>query len=105
LMAEFRLQTVALGLCWLLLAGSWALARLPSWLVGSLSTGLSLGALILSSWQLFVARPAISELYRVPPGIGWGFFLCLAGLAVTAGASTVIVPGTGARRLALRIGE
>ncbi|MEJ2735517.1 MAG: hypothetical protein P8189_18445 [Anaerolineae bacterium] len=105
LTAEFRLQTVALALCWLLLAGSWALARLPSWLVGSLGTGLSLGALILPSWQLFVARPAISELFRVPPGIGWGFFLCLAGLAVTVAASTVIVPGSGARRLTLRIGE
>lgn len=105
LTAEFRLQTIALGCCWLLLAASWALGRLPSWLVGSLSAGLSLGALILPSWQLFVARPAISELYRVPPGIGWGFFLCLAGLAVTAAASTGIVLGTGARRLTLRIGE
>jgi hypothetical protein len=105
LIAEFRLQTIALGLCWLLLAASWLLGRLPSWLVGSLSAGLSLGALILSSWQLFVATPAVSELYRIQPGIGWGLFLCLAGLALTAAASTGIVLGTRARRLTVRIGE
>jgi hypothetical protein len=105
LTSEFRLQTIALGLCWLLLAASWLLGRLPSWLVGSLGTGLSLGALILSLWQFLVARPAISELYRTPPGVGWGVFLCLAGLALTAAASVVIILGTRARRLTLRIGE
>ncbi len=105
LTSEFRLQTIALGICWLLLAASWLLGRLPSWLVGSLSAGLSLGALILSLWQFLVVRPTINELYRIPPGIGWGVFLCLAGLALTAAASTVIVLGTRARRLALRIGE
>ncbi len=105
LTSEFRLQTIALGICWLLLAASWLLGRLPSWLVGSLSAGLSLGALILSLWQFLVVRPTINELYRIPPGIGWGVFLCLAGLALTAAASTVIVLGTRARRQALRIGE
>lgn len=100
LTAEFRLQTIALGLCWLLLAASWLLGRLPSWLVGSLSAGLSLGALILTSWQLLVAKPAIDEVYRVPPAIGWGVFLCLAGLALIAAASAVIVLETRARRLA-----
>lgn len=101
LTAEFRLQTIALGVCWLLLAASWLLGRLPSWLVASLSAGLSLGALILSSWQLLVARPAINDLYRISPGIGWGAFLCLAGLALIATASTVIVLRTRTWRLAL----
>jgi hypothetical protein len=101
LTGEFRLQTTAVGLCWLLLAASWLLGRLPSWLVGSLSAGLSLGALILPSWHLLVARPAIDELYGIPPAIGWGFFLCLAGLALVAAASAAIVLGTAARRLAL----
>jgi hypothetical protein len=105
LTAEFRLQTIALGICWMLLAASWLLGRLPSWLVGSLSTGLSLGAFIVSSWQFLAARPAISELHRIPPGIGWGVFLCQAGLALTAGSSTVIVLRTRARRLTVQIGE
>lgn len=100
LMAEFRLQTIALGLCWLLLAASWLLGRLPSWLVGPLSAGISLGALILSSWQLLLAKPAIDELYRIPPAIGWGVFLCPVGLALMAAASAVVMLGTRARRLA-----
>ncbi len=100
LSAEFRLQTIAMGLCWLLLAASWLLGRLPSWLVGSLSAAISLGALILLSWQLVVAKPAIDDLYRIPPAIGWGVYLCLGGLALTTAASAVVMLGTRARRLA-----
>jgi len=105
LVAEFRLQTFGLGICWLLLAASWLLGRLTPWLVGALSAGISLGALTLPSWQFLVAKPAVNELYRIPPTIGWGVFLCLVGLALMTAASTVIVLGTRARTPAPRIGE
>lgn len=105
LTAEFRLQTMALGLCWFLLASSWLLGRLPPRLVGSLSAGLSLGALILPSWQFLAVKSAIDEIYRTPPQTGWGAFLCLAGLVLIAAASTASVLETRARGLALQIGE
>lgn len=100
--AEFRAQTLALGVSWLLLAGSWLLGRLPSWLLGSLGAGLSLIALALPAWQFLVAKPAIDAVYGVPPLAGWGIFLCFAGLAVTAAASAMLAlttrSKTGARR-------
>jgi len=88
--SEFRLQAIALGICWLLLAGFWLLRRLPSWLTGSVSTLLALAAGGLPAWQFLVAKPAIDEVYRTPPSIGWGFFLCLTGLAAMAGASAAL---------------
>ncbi len=88
---EFRLQTVALGICWLLLAGFWLLARLPSWLLGSLSSALSLAAGGLTAWQFLAVKSAIDEVYRTPPAVGWGYFLCLIGLAITAGTGTVFL--------------
>jgi hypothetical protein len=100
--AEFRAQTLALAVSWLLLAGSWLLGRLPSWLLGSLGAGLSLIALALPAWQFLVAKPAIDAVYGVPPLAGWGIFLCFAGLAVTAAASAMLAlttrSKTGARR-------
>ena len=88
---EFRLQAVALGVCWLLLAGFWLLGRLPSWLIGSLSSALCLAAGGLSAWQSLVIKSAIDEVYRTPPALGWGLFLCLIGLAITAGTGTVFL--------------
>ncbi len=81
---EFRLQAVALGLCWLLLAGFWLLGRLPAWLTGPLSGGLALSAALLSSWQFALAKPAIDAVYRRPPALGWGYALCMAGLLILA---------------------
>lgn len=88
---EFRLQAIALGVCWLLLAGFWLLGRLPSWLTGSLSAALSLAALVLAAWQYSIVKPAIDAVYRCPPAIGWGFFLCMAGLAILTIASGLFV--------------
>lgn len=81
---EFRLQVLALGLCWLLLAGSWLLGRLPTWLSGPLTVALALAAGALPAWQMLLVKPHIDAVYGTAPALGWGFFLCLAGLAIMA---------------------
>jgi len=83
---EFRLQTAALVVCWLLLALSWLLGRLPSWIGGSLSAVLALAAAALPSWQFELAKPAIDAVYGRSPAVGWGFFLGVAGLVLLAAA-------------------
>jgi hypothetical protein len=91
LVAEFRLQTIALGISWFLLAGFWLWGRLPSWLTGSLSTGLAIAAIGLSAWQFLVVKAAIDKVYGVAPPIGWGFPSCLVGLAALATGSVLFV--------------
>jgi hypothetical protein len=88
---EFRVQTLALGLCWLLLAGFWLLGRLPAWLNGALSGALAVAAAGLSAWQFFAVKGAIDAVYRTPPSIGWGFYVCMSGLAIVAVASGILV--------------
>jgi len=88
---EFRLQTAALVLCWLLLASSWILGRLPAWVGGGLSATLALAAAALASWQFELAKPAIDAVYRRPVAVGWGFFAMIAGLMVMAVASFGLV--------------
>jgi hypothetical protein len=100
--AEFRAQTLALGVCWLLLAGFWLYKRLPAWLMGSLSAVLCLLAIFLPGWQFLTAKPAIDAVYSIPPNPGWGLLVCLAGLAVVAIASAFLAlsaqsPGGGGR--------
>jgi len=92
MMVEFRLQMIAVGICWALLAVYWLLGRLPPWLTGTLSAGLAVAAIGLSAWQFFVVKPAIDSVYRVPPAIGWGFPLCMGGLAfLTAGSVSFVL--------------
>jgi hypothetical protein len=94
---EFRLQTVALGVCWLLLAGFWLVGRLPPQVTGALSASLSLAAIILSAWQFLMVKAAIDAVYYRPPAAGWGLFLCLAGLAVMVVACVTLVLRTWPR--------
>jgi hypothetical protein len=96
---EFRLQALALGACWLLLAGSWPLGNLPLRLVGSLASVLALVAGSLSAWEFWSVKPAIDQMYRLSPSIGWGFFLCLAGLVIVTGAGlTPLIDSLSQRR-------
>jgi hypothetical protein len=88
---EFRAQTAALGICWLLLAGFWVLGRLPTWVAGSLGATLALLASVLPTWQFLVTKPAIDAVYSRTPLAGWGFFLCLFGLLVVAVAHASLV--------------
>lgn len=88
--SEFRLQAMALVLCWLMLAASWLLGRLPVWLTGSLTAVLCLAGVALPIWQMVLAKPAIDGVYGRPPALGWGFFLCPAGLAIVALVGVVL---------------
>ena len=90
LTAEFRAQMTALVICWLLLAGSWLLRRLPTWLTSTVSAALCLVALLLTTWQFLIAKPAIDEVYGTIPAGGWGLWLCLAGLAIATAASVYL---------------
>ena len=84
---EFRLQAIALLVCWLLLAGFWLLARLPLWLSGSFAAALALLSSVLTAWQTRLIMPAINSIYGTPSSLGWGFYVSHAGLLVAAAAS------------------
>ncbi len=88
--AEFRAQTMAFGISWLLLGIWWLIGRLPSWLPVSLSAALCLGAIVLPLWQYLTVKPALDKVYGQSLGTGWGFFVCLTGLALTTAASTLL---------------
>lgn len=89
--SEFRLQTIALGISWLLLAGFWFWGGLPSRLTSLLSAAIAVAATGLCVWQFMVVKPAIDGVYVDPPSIGWGFILCMAGLGIMAMASVMLV--------------
>jgi len=88
--AEFRAQTVALVICWVLLTGSWLFRSLPTWLPSAVSAALCLTALLLTTWQLLIAKPAIDEVYGRIAASGWGLWLCLAGLAIGTAAGVYL---------------
>ncbi len=98
--AEFRLQIISMGICWLLLASYWLLGHLPLWSVGALSATLSLATVGLAAWELISVKPRIDEVYAVPPAIGWGFSLCMAGLLIVAVGCVILVLRTRARSTA-----
>jgi hypothetical protein len=81
---EFRLQVVGLLSCWILLAATGLLARVPFQLSAALVAVLALSAAALSAWQFSLVKPSIDQVYGQPQVIGWGFFVCVAGLAATA---------------------
>ena len=95
---EFRLQTVALAACWVALAASWLLARLPAWLAGGAAGLLAAAALAASAWQTWTVKPAIDTLYGQPPPLGWGLFVCLVGLAVMLLGSLLLAAAAGRAR-------
>lgn len=94
---EFRTQAISLTLCWLLLAGFWLWARLPAWLTGAASAILCLAAVALPAWQFLITKPAVDAVYGTPLPIGWGFYLCLVGLLLTALGSAILALRTRRR--------
>ena len=98
LTAEFRLQTVALGASWLLLACFWLLARLPVALRVGLSALASLGAVVLPGWQYVTLKPAVDGVYGSPVDLGWGLVVCLGGLSLMALMSVLLFAASRAGR-------
>ena len=96
---EFRLQAIVLVFVWLLLAGFWLLGRLPPWLAGGLSAALALAGGGLPAWQFLTTKSAIDEVYRAAPAVGWGFIVCVLGLALVAVASVLFVLRTRFRSM------
>jgi len=85
LTAEFRGQTIALVLCWVLLAGCPVWRALPLRVAAFLAALVSAAAAGLSAWQFMLTKPSIDGVYHAAVPIGWGFVLCMVGLiAVTA---------------------
>lgn len=102
---EFRPQAAGVALCWLMLAASWLLARLPAWFSGPLTAGLSLAAGALAAWQMAVVKPAIDAVYGTAPTLGWGIFLCLAGLALLTTAGVTLTLRVRQGNVGLRTGR
>jgi hypothetical protein len=94
---EFRAQTVALGLSWLLLATFWLWGRLPGWLTGALYGLICAATLALSAWQYARAKPAIDTVYRTAPPVGWGFAICMLGLGILVAGCSLLVLRSRAR--------
>lgn len=99
---EFLPQTLALIGCWTLLALFWLLGRLPLLWSGLIATAVSLLSLALCAWQMALVKPAIDAVYGTAPGIGWGFWLCVVGLALLSLAGLALAApkrGPKVRRL------
>jgi hypothetical protein len=88
---EFQLQTLAIGISWVLLASFWWLRRLPSWLTAGTSALAAAAGFCLLLWQFLAIKASIDQVYSVQPRIGWGFGVSLAGLAVVAAASVLLI--------------
>ena len=96
--AEFLPQTVALGVLWLSLATFWLWGRVPALLTGLASSALAFGAAGLGTWQFIVVKPAIDAVYGSAPGVGWGLFVCVAGLVAMGTLGALLPLGTRRRR-------
>lgn len=94
LTAEFRLQAIALAICWLLLAGAGFLARLSVRLRAALAALLGLTAAALSTWQMMVSKPSIDDVYGAALPLGWGYFVCMGGLAAASFGSLFFLTRT-----------
>jgi hypothetical protein len=88
---EFRLQALAVGLLWLLLASYRWFGRLPIWLAALLSGFSAFAALGLTIWQFSTVETAIFQVYATVSPLGWGLPVCMAGLAILALICTAIV--------------
>ncbi len=84
LQPEFRLQVIAILVCWLLVPAALITRYLPNRLVLIIILLLSLAAAIAPAWGFLQVHPGIEALYRrtLPPG--WGFLVGTAGFLAAA---------------------
>jgi uncharacterized membrane protein YidH (DUF202 family) len=84
ILSEFRVQVLALGLCLALIPSIVVTRYLPDWLVLVTIALLALLAAVGPTWAFLQVRPAIAQVYRQPPPLGWGFYLSLLGFLAEA---------------------
>ncbi len=75
LQPEFRVQVVAILLCWLLVPGVLITRYLPERLILALVALLDLAAALGPAWGFLRVHPGIEALYRQTLPLGWGFWV------------------------------
>jgi len=84
LLPEFRLQTVAIAFCLMLVPGAMLLRGVSDRPILVVIALLSLMAAIAPTWGFVQVHAAIEALYRQPLALGWGFWAGAGGfLAAT----------------------
>jgi hypothetical protein len=84
LQPEFRLQTLAIAFCLILVPGAMLLRSVPDRPILVVIGLLSLTAAIAPAWGYVQVHPAIEALYRQPLALGWGFWVGTGGFLAAA---------------------
>ena len=88
---EFRLQTLLAGLAIGLAVIAPLLRWLPLRLLLIFLVGLELLAFILPLWQFSLIRSGLADAYHQPVWLGWGWWVTVAGLGLSAAASIWLI--------------
>jgi hypothetical protein len=89
--AEFRLQMLALLVCLAAALAHPALRRVSDTVALGLTGLLMLAACALPAWSYLRVQPFIAAVYRSSLPLGWGFWACLIGHALSAmGAAAAV---------------
>jgi hypothetical protein len=97
---EFRIQVLAIAVCLLLIPGVALTRYLPDWLILLAVAFLALVAAIGPAWAFLQVRPAINQVYKQPPAVGWGFWGSLVGFFAAAFLATAEILRPESRRKA-----
>jgi hypothetical protein len=81
---EFRLQTLAIAFCLMLVPGAMLLRSVPDRSILVVIGIMSLAAAIAPAWGYVQVHAAIETLYRQPLALGWGFWVGTGGLLAAA---------------------
>ena len=84
LQPEFRLQTLAIVFCLMLVPGTMLLRGVPDRPILVVIALLSLTAAIAPAWGYVQVHAAIEALYRQPLALGWGFWAGAGGFLAAA---------------------
>lgn len=84
LQPEFRLQTLAIAFCLMLVPGAMLLRGVPDRPILIVIALLSLAAAIAPAWGYVQVYAAIEALYRQPLALGWGFWVGTGGFLAAA---------------------
>lgn len=86
LTAEFRLQSMAIGVCLVIILFSPFMALLSRWISSGIVVTLSLVAIWFPVRDFLRVLPSIRELYHNPVEFGWGIYVMVLGLIILSGA-------------------